>query len=480
MTDRMPTLVLAKTDIPDPRVELAKLGPLLPYRVHVQAHAERPAGRYELRLVNNQFEVARTPDADPESLFESETDQADARQARDLDADAALRLPLAWTITGTFALDKAVRASPGVSVAAALTTAVVAEYVLATDLATVGRLAPSRTRRVLVAMEPAPAVHVGQLTVIGLSDPGTVGKVALPDPELLPGEADDADAPPPAGVLLGADGPDLQTGPATGPWAGAVAHTRKIAAQLAWQALASDPAAAPVLEFYGYKRVTLTLPTLDAWTEQQTEDALRLRRWAFAESSPDRLLAIRQVVSLYDGDEALENARDVQASAEVVYTGLRTDAVAEAVKSNREAYAQAQDTVRQAVKNAQDLIKSAAERLLATLASIGAVVIARANTTLSDHTSRGLMLLIAGFLILLAVASAVFEGSLLAQPIRCLGDDLAHQASLLSDAQREKVTQTPSLLATRKRLNALRWAVPGLYLVFAVAIIAVGYPSRYV
>lgn len=477
----MPTLVLAKTDVPDPRVELAALGPLLPYRVDVQAQADRPAGRYELRLVNNQFEVTRTPDADPESLFESETDQADARQARDLDAEAALRLPLAWTITATFALDKAVRTSPGVSVVAALTKAAVAKYVLATDLATVGRLAPSRTRRVLVAMEPAPAVHVGQLTVIGLRDPGTDSTVALPDPELLPGEGDDPDAPPPAGVLLGADDhTDLPAGTATGPWAGAVAHTRKIAAQLAWQALASDPAAAPVLEFYGYKRVTLTLPALDAWTEQQTEDALRLRRWAFAESSPDRLLAIRQVVSLYDGDEALENARDVQASAEVVYTGLRTDAVAEAVKSNREAYTQAQDTVRQAVKNAQDLIKAAAERLLATLAAIGAVVIARANTTLGDDTSRGLMLLIAGFLILLAVASAVFEGPLLAQPIRCLGDDLAHQASLLSDAQREKVTQTPSLLATRKRLNALRWAVPGTYLVFAVAIIALGYPSRFV
>jgi disulfide bond formation protein DsbB len=153
--------------------------------------------------------------------------------------------------------------------------------------------------------------------------------------------------------------------------------------------------------------------------------------------------------------------------------------VAEAVKSSREAYSQAQDAVRQAVKNAQDVTKAAAERVLATLIAVGGVAIARANTTLSDHTSRLLMLLIAAFLALLAVASYTLEAPLLSQPIKTLGADLAHQTSLLTDAQRQKVTQTPSLLATRKRLTVVKYAVPATYLVLALAIVVFGHPSRF-
>lgn len=322
--DRMSTLIALKAGVADPRAELVPLRPLLPYRVNVQAQAEHPSGRYELRLVNDLFEVADTPDADPERMFETPAEQVDARRARDLDADAALRLPLTWTVTGTFALDRAVNPGPGVSVLVALTTEAVTRYVTATGLSGVGRLAPVGSSRMLVALETAPAVHLGQLTVTGLPAPGDLGTLTLPDPAVLPGEGTEPGASPPAGVLLGE-----QTADSEGPWLDVVRHTRKLAAQLVWQALASDPDDVPVLEFHGYKRVALTLPPLDAWTDRQTDDALRLRRWAFAESSPDRLLAIRQVVSLYDRDDALSNARDVQASAEVVYTGLRTDAIAE-------------------------------------------------------------------------------------------------------------------------------------------------------
>lgn len=131
------------------------------------------------------------------------------------------------------------------------------------------------------------------------------------------------------------------------------------------------------------------------------------------------------------------------------------------------------------MKNAQDLTKAAAERVLATLVAVGAVVIARANTTLSADVSRGLMLLIAAFLGLLALASVAFEGPLLAKPMRFLGADLAHQSSLLTDEQRREVTRTPSLLATCRRLTVLRVAVPVTYLLLAGAIVIFGHPSRF-
>jgi hypothetical protein len=472
--DNTTSLITTRTGVADPRAVLETLRPLLPYRVNLQAQADHPSGRYELRLVNDAFEVVGSPDADPDGMFETPAEQLDARRARDLDADAALRLPLNWTVTGAFALHKAVSGAPDASVLVVLTADAVTRYVTSTALPDVGRLATAGVHRVLVALEPAPAVHLGLLTVTGLPDPGEPASLHLPDPAVLTGEGTEPQDPPPAGVLLSAQPPDPD-----GPWMEAVRHTRKLAAQLAWQALASDPGASPVLEFHGYKRVTVTLPPLGQWTDRQTDDTLRLRRWAFAESSPDRLLAVRQVVSLYDGDDALSNTRDIQASAGVVYMGLRTDAVAEVLKSNRDAYGQAQDTVRQAVKNAQDLTKAAAERLLATLGAVGAVVIARANTTLSEDTSRGLMLLIAVFLGLLAAASIAFDGPLLAQPIRSLGADLAHQSSLLTDDQRREVTRTPSLVATARRLTVLRFAVPATHLLLAAAIVLFGYPSRF-
>ncbi len=139
----------------------------------------------------------------------------------------------------------------------------------------------------------------------------------------------------------------------------------------------------------GYKKSAFLLPEPESWEPQDVTETIALRGWALHDASPDRLLALRQVASLYGTDTApFGHAADVQASAEVIYAGLRTDAVAEAVKGSREAHAQAQDAARQTVKNATDMVKGATERMLAALVAVGAVLIANAGRALPDDTGR--------------------------------------------------------------------------------------------
>ena len=87
-------------------------------------------------------------------------------------------------------------------------------------------------------------------------------------------------------------------------------------------------------------------------------------------------------------ESALATARTLGAS----------DAVAEVVKSAREAQSQVLDAVRQGLRSAQDLAKSATDRFLAALVGTGAVTIAHASKRPRDHGSQDPMAQGAGFL----------------------------------------------------------------------------------
>jgi hypothetical protein len=62
------------------------------------------------------------------------------------------------------------------------------------------------------------------------------------------------------------------------------------------------------------------------------------------------------------------------------------------------------------------MAKSAGERFLAALVGVGGILIANASKTLTDHVSRQLMLLVAGFLLVLAAFAVLVEGRLLSVP----------------------------------------------------------------
>jgi hypothetical protein len=183
------------------------------------------------------------------------------------------------------------------------------------------------------------------------------------------------------------------------------------------------------------------------------------------------------VVSLYSNGDALHHPTDVLESAEVVYAGLRSDSVTEAFKGVREAQNQTLDAVRDTIKSVQELAKSATERFLAAVVAVGAVVVANETQSVSNKTSRDLMLLIALFLVILALFAVFVEGPLLSLPLDKMESDLTQGLSLLTDEQRERVTTLPSVKSTMVRVLVLRIAIPAVYVGSTIAIIFFGFPT---
>jgi hypothetical protein len=476
ITDGVGSVAVRRAGTADVAGALTELADLLPTAINVEAVGERGGARLRMRLVHGALAVVDSPPGDVRTLFDDPADQGNAREAFEGDADAALALPLAWTVEGTFDFARVLAVPAGVRAAVAIAPATVVDYVTDTTAQTVERLAAPGAVRVLAAADAPGTVRIGGMVLAG---PGGEGTTAVPlvAPVLLDGETAGPGNSPPAGVLVPAPGTAVPP-----VWQAAARHAQALACQLVWKALATASTGtghAPSVTFHGYKKTSFALPAPGAWTPQQITETLALRRWALHDASPDRLLAVRQVVSLYDDGSAALHAADVQASAEIVYTGLRTDAVAEAVKGAREAHGQAQDAARQAAKNAHDLLKGATERMLAALVAVGAVLVANAGRTLPDETGRLLLLLVAAFLLVLAAASVAFEGPLLSLPAKNLKDDLHHQPGLLTQAQRDRVDATPSLKDARRRVRLVRFVVPIAHTAFAVLIYAFGHPSRY-
>lgn len=474
LSGEMGSVVVTKTVTRDAAEALEELMALQTAAINIDALGERSGTRLLVAVVGGQPVVVESPSADPRELFENTGDQERLRKAADGDASAALVLPMKWTVTGAYDLARVLRVPDRVAVSVAPHAAAVNAYVSGTTALSVDRLVlQDAEHQVLVALGVGGTADFGSVLLTG----SAVGEVRLRRPPVLAGERGGSG--PAAGRLLPPAG-----APATAPqWQAAATHVRALAAQLVWRAIATSEEAGPdglVLTFHGYKKTSFVLPAASGWNPQQVTDTLALREWALHDASPDRLLAVRQVVSLYDRqDGPFRHNDDIRTSAEVVYVGLRTDAVAEAVKSNREAHAQAQDAARQVVKNAHDMVKAATERMFAALIAVGAVLVANASKALPDDVGRLLLVFVAIFLIVLAVASVALEGPLMALPARKLREDLSHQQGLLTAQQRADIDDTPSLNAARERICVVRWAVPVAHGVFAGLILVFGFPSRY-
>jgi hypothetical protein len=265
-----------------------------------------------------------------------------------------------------------------------------------------------------------------------------------------------------------------------GPWERAARVLAAAFVASTWHRLASavveDGAA---IEILGFKRVKPRLLEPSELSDEVIDGTRRLHAWAFQDLSPDRLLAVRQVVSLYLDDSAIRQPADVLDSAELVFVGLRSDAVADAMQSARDAQGQAAETVRQSLKSVQDMLRSATERLFASLVAVAAVVVANATTKLSDRAGRDLLLAVAGYLALLGLVHVVLEGPLLTLPLRTLDDDLKKSQPMLTETQRQRAVALPSMTATRARVRRLRVLVPVVYGLLATAIFVWGYPGRY-
>lgn len=484
-TDGLTSGRLVRADLSDPTPYLARLEALGAAVLDVHVVGMRAGQALRLRRVNHRYEVVSLPEASPEALFEDRDEQELATRAWDRDGDAALSLPLSWTITIDLNLTRLVAVPAGIELRVCLYAKTITDAISSATPTSAGLLMPRPgNRRVyLAALDPGDTVNLGAITLSCLpvdTDPGT-GALDLPgsgEPmagELAVFDALPAELPPAFQLLPPSEPPPAQ-------WQASVTRLGSLSAFSVWCSLASSCSVEPAgvhLEFVGFKRLALDLPDPDQNDADAVAQTHRLRTWSFRDESPDRLLAVRQVVSLYTGHDALAHADDILASAEIIYLGLRSDAVAEVVKSAREAQSQVLDAVRQGLRSAQDLAKSATERFFAALVGIGAVLIANASKSLSDHVSRDLMLLVAGFLVALALFSILVEGPLLAIPLRNLERDLKDGSSLLTADQLQRATSIPSVGSTRRRLTAIRVVIPTFYALTAALILVLGYPNQY-
>ncbi|MFH5246048.1 hypothetical protein [Antrihabitans spumae] len=462
----------------NPEAALNQLVALQPAALNVEVTGSRAGSSIVIRLVNTIPEITETKIAEPRSVFDQRIDQDNAYKAIEGDAQAALKLPMEWSVRATFVFSTLVDLPDLVSLSVSMYSTTVTQHILAINSINIHTLLNNDNFTIFAALDTPETAHLGMVALAGVPESlGISEPIRVTPATALAGESSDGPLPPPGALLR-----DARV-PAPAIWEVAAVHLKTLAAELVWRTLATSESIdgnKVVLTFVGYKKSSFAIPATGAWDSQHVNDTLALRQWALHDPSPDRLLAVRQVTSLYDGGASPFNyAKDIQASAEIIYVGLRSDAVAEAVKSSREAHAQAQEAARQTVKNATEMLKGATERVLATLIAVGAVLMANAGRVLPDNIGRLLIILVAIFLSLLAVASIVVEGPLLALPANKLKPDLVHQAGLLTDDQRNGIDLLPSLEAARCRIKIVRWCVPSAYIAFAVLLVAFGHPGQY-
>lgn len=222
------------------------------------------------------------------------------------------------------------------------------------------------------------------------------------------------------------------------------------------------------IEFFGFRRVQFSLGADGIVDAEAAEESLNLYRWATAEASPDRVLAVRQVVSLSEGPELPSPASDVRLAAEPLFVALRSEAVTEVLRSQREARAIAIKTARKSSEAAQSASKSVVERTIASLAAVGGVALASASKVITSDQGRNLALAIGAYLLVLVLWSILVEGPPITNPLGALQEDLKQVGDLLSAEERTRIMALKSVKLARRRAIVARLAVPLAYLAGAV------------
>lgn len=246
----------------------------------------------------------------------------------------------------------------------------------------------------------------------------------------------------------------------------------------AWAWLSNDVDAPngdqAVLEFFGYRRKTFDLSAV-GYAASPGQRAYSAYRWATVEESPDRVLAIRQVVSLQDGRALPGRPDDVVAAAEPLYQALRAGEVAAVLETQRQARSIAIDTARQSAESAQTAAKSAAERTIASLGAVAGIAVANATAVLSAADSRSIAIGISGLFIFLALWAIFIEGPPMGSPITSLKDDLPTIASLLSEKERKTILDLHVVTKAKRSVLRIRGITPVIYVLGAALTIWVAH-----
>ena len=247
---------------------------------------------------------------------------------------------------------------------------------------------------------------------------------------------------------------------------------RRAAAALAWTAFATEVRvvadAGLEIEIFGFQRTSYEIePTGLVASEAQATASLRLFEWAARNDSPDHLLAVRQVASLRFDDPPWNRSSDVQAAAEPIFFALRSDAVADVMKSRRELQSLVSSTALGAAERAAGLARAAVERTAALLLALAGVIVSQSLNAISAELAVTLRIFIAIGLAGLALWNILFEGGFATLPIKNLKRDLPKLANLLPQSDLDAILSMACIASTQRKAIVTRVAVPALLLVCA-------------
>jgi hypothetical protein len=229
------------------------------------------------------------------------------------------------------------------------------------------------------------------------------------------------------------------------------------------------------LEFFGYRRVPFSLVSDGVSPTEVANEVYRLYQWATADQSPDRVLAVRQVVSLHPGPRLPDRPADVRQAAQPLYDALRSNEVAAVLETQRQARAIAIETARQSAEAAQAAAKSATERTIASLAAVAGVVVANATAVLKPVDAQGLAIAIAALLCFLATWTVFIEGPAISRPLRDLQSDFIAIARLLDVAERTAILGMSTVKSAERRARVARVSAPVVYLAAAAVSLLVAH-----
>lgn len=428
------------------------------YATRMEARGHRRGYDIVVDTINGVWEIVGLPEILPAQLFDME-EMESAGSVWDGEMSALAGLTLDWTVDVDLDLSKAIVTPVDLQLNVSWMATGIEALFASEPLSTLSRLIPVEGRRIFLALEGSagPAVF-GSITLATL---GGLAEAQLP--------VDNARVPLPGEMRLAGLLSASHMLPITGAleqWPLASEALACAACATTWGGVASSWADG-TLEFFGYKKVQFSLP--EHWTSEEIANAIKLRIWAFGEVSPDRLLALRQIISLYN-DPPYMFVDEILSSSETIYLGLRSTAVIEAVRDARDIESRAQQAVQQISQSSVDLAKSAGERVIAGLAAVGAAAIANVTQVLDAGVTTTILAFVGGYFVVMLIFFLLIDYRAIGLPIKQLSSESFVRSSFVAAEAVQKMESSPLVEAARALVVSVRISITSLYAVIVIAL----------
>jgi hypothetical protein len=443
---------------------LLSLGPLM---TSGRLDCDLGAGSIELKTGGDgagPLVITAHSDADPLVLF-SDADLEDGRAALGGDVEAALKLSGRWKAEVDIDPAKALKVADTDHEWLVLQNPrAFADLVLSRPWWELSPLFQQRRPTVVALYHSSSPFHIatGRMQIISLSDlgrtpftteRGSIGATTLdaptagtPDPRVLVPES-----------VQGSE-EDIEI---------ICKALWRQASASCWAHLASSVhigSTAARLEYFGLQRQAWNMPSIGPDLQRnENEAAFRLWRACIGTENPDRLLAARQVISLYR-EQPWAKAADINRASEPLFTAMRSEASAEGLRTVRDARTLAMQVGRDTSAATLDLTKSAFERTIAAFASIAAIIIGQTTKTLTSAQASNLRHLPGVALLVLVFWSFLLEGRVVTSSIDAFPSDLTRFSELLTEDDRNLILDAESFKSARRQAWTARIVVPLAYL----------------